>query len=984
MRTAFALPIFALLLAALAPAATAQATGSTTDPVRDDVSLAADKFDYAPLSSAVFTGSGFLAGESVQLQVTHADGVERLGPEYKPWTVIADAIGKFKTDWRVCDCQGALLELTARGASSGLQLSIRFTDSHPLNKKVGYYDMRIGQGNSSQVSAILTAGELPVLLSTLTAGELLGVEIILVQNPNNGGFGAEYLSRRPEIQAAVNSGKVLIIHDRAVAGAAGILPGGGGITTVRDFAADTNIDVLDGTTLVTNGHSGMVDNFTLDGGYSSNHGFVEGATLPPGAKKILTTGDSNRVVTAAYPYGAGWVIYSTIPLDFYLFGGSPIADRFSNIYAPNVIAYAASLVSSNQPPQAVPDSYSTPEDSPLDVPAPGVLGNDVDADGDPLHAVLASGPSQGTLTLRPDGSFNYVAAPNFNGTDSFTYKSNDTEADSNATTVTITITPVNDPPGFSVIADQVIDEDAPTQALSITDVSPGPPDESAQTVTLVAASSNPALIPAPSISGSGSTRLLSFAPIAQANGQVVITVTANDNQPANNTFTRSFLITVNAVNDAPVASNDTATTLEDTPVTVAVIANDLDIDGDALAVASFTQGANGAVSCLGGSCTYAPGANFNGTDQYTYVVGDGRGGFATGLVTVMVAPVNDPPSDVNVIATQLSVIEGGTVYITASFQNVDPGDTHTALIDWGDGTNSTLNLGIATGFSASHQYLDDQPVGADAYRIAITIVDGADASASGATSVEVANVAPVISAVTGPTSPVALGGSATVAASFTDVGSLDTHTCTFGWGDGTQTVVNAAGTGNGACSATHTYATSNVYEVEVTVTDGDGGSAETSFQYVVVYNANGGFVTGGGWIMSLAGAYVPNPALTGKANFGFVSKYKPGSSEPTGNTEFQFKAADLNFKSTSYEWMVISGSKVRYRGVGQINGAGEYGFELTAWDGNMPGGGGTDRFRLQIWDTNRGNAMLYDNQMGAADGAEPTTALGGGSIVIHK
>jgi len=224
-----------------------------------------------------------------------------------------------------------------------------------------------------------------------------------------------------------------------------------------------------------------------------------------------------------------------------------------------------------------------------------------------------------------------------------------------------------------------------------------------------------------------------------------------------------------------------------------------------------------------------------------------------------------------------------------------------------------------------------------------------------------------------------------VTATFTDVGVVDTHACTFAWNDGSaDTVVVAAGTGNGSCSASHAYTSSNVYPVTVTVADDDGGVATDAFRYVVIYDVAAGFVTGGGWINSPAGAYVPKPGAVGKATFGFVSKYKAGSSVPEGNTEFQFKAGDLNFKSTVYEWMVISGAKVRYRGTGQVNGAGAFGFELTAWDGDMPGGGGVDRFRLKVWDQNRGNAMVYDNQLGSDDGADPTTALGGGSIVIHK
>ena len=88
--------------------------------------------------------------------------------------------------------------------------------------------------------------------------------------------------------------------------------------------------------------------------------------------------------------------------------------------------------------------------------------------------------------------------------------------------------------------------------------------------------------------------------------------------------------------------------------------------------------------------------------------------------------------------------------------------------------------------------------------------------------------------------------------------------------------------------------------VAVTDKDGDTGSA-TAAQFVVIYDPAGGFVTGGGWIDSPAGAYTADPSMTGKANFGFVSKYKKGASIPTGQTQFQFKAGDLNFQSSSYD-----------------------------------------------------------------------------------
>lgn len=88
---------------------------------------------------------------------------------------------------------------------------------------------------------------------------------------------------------------------------------------------------------------------------------------------------------------------------------------------------------------ATNDSYSTNEDTALTVPAPGVLGNDTDADSNPLTAVLVSGPAHGTLTLNPDGSFTYTPSANFSGADSFTYKANDGQADSNVATVSLTV-----------------------------------------------------------------------------------------------------------------------------------------------------------------------------------------------------------------------------------------------------------------------------------------------------------------------------------------------------------------------------------------------------------------------------------------------------------------------------------------------------------------------------------------------------------------
>jgi PKD repeat protein len=224
--------------------------------------------------------------------------------------------------------------------------------------------------------------------------------------------------------------------------------------------------------------------------------------------------------------------------------------------------------------------------------------------------------------------------------------------------------------------------------------------------------------------------------------------------------------------------------------------------------------------------------------------------------------------------------------------------------------------------------------------------------------------------------PQQAGTSITAFASFDDPDQGDTHTFTWDWGDGSALEV-------GAQSAVHAYATPGVYTITVTVADAAGASAEGTSQFVVIYDPDGGFVTGGGWINSPLGAYAANPSLTGKATFGFVSKYLKGATVPSGNTEFQFKVADFSFKSTSYDWLVVAGAKAQFKGSGTINGAGDYGFMLTATDGQVSGGGEADKFRIKIWDKATGDA-IYDNQMGEINDALPATELQGGSIVVHK
>jgi hypothetical protein len=223
---------------------------------------------------------------------------------------------------------------------------------------------------------------------------------------------------------------------------------------------------------------------------------------------------------------------------------------------------------------------------------------------------------------------------------------------------------------------------------------------------------------------------------------------------------------------------------------------------------------------------------------------------------------------------------------------------------------------------------------------------------------------------------------------FTQSGVSDSYLASWTFSsDGQNDVIVPGVVSNNAVTCEVQFTQPGVYAVALTVTNESGPSATATNvnndlpAYVVIYDPNGGFVTGGGWLNSPAGAYLLDPGLTGRATFGFVSKYFPGAAVPSGQTEFTLQSADFDFHSTSYDWLVITGSRAQYRGSGKINNSGDYGFLLTALDGQPTHS--DDKFRIKIWEKEHG-IVVYDNQPGAPDTSDPTTAIQGGSIVVHN
>jgi probable HAF family extracellular repeat protein len=328
------------------------------------------------------------------------------------------------------------------------------------------------------------------------------------------------------------------------------------------------------------------------------------------------------------------------------------------------------------------------------------------------------------------------------------------------------------------------------------------------------------------------------------------------------------------------------------------------------------------------------------------------------------------------VAGPPAAFEGTAVTFDGTTSSDPDGDALTYAWTFGDG-------GSAIGPTPTHTYADNGP-----FPVTLTVTDAKGATGTTSVIVAVANVAPTITSLAGPAAPIQLvppSASATVNLAFTDpAGAADTYAVRLDCGNGTiVSLSGAASPGTPVCS----YTEAGVYTVRATVSDEDGGtSAEGSYRYVVVYDPTGGFVTGGGWIDSPSGACQLATACqsaSGKASLGFVSKYAKGATTPTGNTEFQFNAGNLSFKSTSYQWLVVSGARAQYKGDGTINGSGDYGFLLTAIDGALDRSDPRDRFRIKIWDKAT-SATVYDNQLGQVENSDAATALGGGSIVIHS
>jgi hypothetical protein len=244
---------------------------------------------------------------------------------------------------------------------------------------------------------------------------------------------------------------------------------------------------------------------------------------------------------------------------------------------------------------------------------------------------------------------------------------------------------------------------------------------------------------------------------------------------------------------------------------------------------------NGSPFGAGGtSDTFSFTPDDNGTYVVTLKATDKDSG--EGTTTATIAVTNVAPDDLDVNLTSTSIDENGSTSLSGTFTDPGSADTHTVTIDWGDGsidTTISLGAGVLAFGPTSHQYLDDNPTvtSSDTYTITVSVEDDDGDSTSATTGITVKNVAPSSLTANLSDDDIDEGDSTTLSGTFTDPGTLDTHTVTIDWGDGSPNTVIPLAAGILAYSTSHTYADDNAldsYTISIGVSDDDSGSTSTT------------------------------------------------------------------------------------------------------------------------------------------------------------
>ncbi|MCP4375077.1 MAG: tandem-95 repeat protein, partial [bacterium] len=249
-----------------------------------------------------------------------------------------------------------------------------------------------------------------------------------------------------------------------------------------------------------------------------------------------------------------------------------------------------------------------------------------DVDGDAISFTVVTDPGNGSLSGTAP-NLTYTPNANFHGSDSFTYRSNDGSLDSAPATVSITVNAANDAPTANDQSKTTAEDTAVAITLTGSDLDGDP-----ISFTVVSGPGNGSL--------SGTAPNLTYTPNANFHGSDSFTYIASDGMLDSAPATVS--ITVESVNDAPTANDQSKTTAEETAVAITLTASD--VDGDPISFTVVTGPGNGSLSGTAPSLTYTPNVNFHGSDSFTYIANDGLLDSAPATVSIAVNAANGAPT----------------------------------------------------------------------------------------------------------------------------------------------------------------------------------------------------------------------------------------------------------------------------------------------------------------------------------------------------
>ncbi|MBY5981317.1 Ig-like domain-containing protein [Ferrimonas balearica] len=353
----------------------------------------------------------------------------------------------------------------------------------------------------------------------------------------------------------------------------------------------------------------------------------------------------------------------------------------------------------NDAPVAVADRFELDEGGVLQA---SVTDNDFDVDGDAFSARLVSQPQYGAVTLQSDGGFRYQHDGGEQTQDRFEYQIHDGEFDSAPVTVTLDIRALNDAPVAQADAVSTREDESVAIAVLAND---SDADGDPLTVAVTVA---PKLGTADVVEG-----LIHYQPQPNRSGVDSLSYQISDGKGG--VATAQVTIEILAVNDAPVANDDVAETAEDQAVSIDVLSNDSDLDGDTLSLSLVSQPARGEVQLSAGQVRYQPEPNDHGEVTFRYAIDDGNGGRDEAQVRVVVVPVNDPPV-ANDDWTATSVRQPVVIAVLDNDVDVD-GDALVVV-------NASVDYGQVEVLADQTLRFTPQPDRLEASRISYRISDG--------------------------------------------------------------------------------------------------------------------------------------------------------------------------------------------------------------------------------------------------------------------